>query len=384
MKSRIILLLYLVLFLGACQNQESHLEQVNELTIVHLYGDSYEQGSAYGSLLKEDIQQLVERWIKEVEANYERDFRDVVQLLFDSTSYMETVDKTTPHLIDEVRGIAAGCGIDFQTILALQLSEEIDFLTGELQSRACTSLSQNKTSETPTLLAQNMDPPQLFHGKPVLLHFIDRDRSLEKYVFTFPGLIGLCGLNSQGVGVTCNGMSMLNHQRKGLPIAFLLRGVLDCETGKEAFDFIEKVVMSGPQCFTIGSKEEARCYECSANSKQVFYPFSNKKLTLHTNFAAVNRDFNDMFVDLLKRYGKTVDDPYFCPRYFWAYDQIDSLDYQLSLASMKNILSAPQPAIEPISNDNTFGSLIMELGAVSALHIAPGRPDSTKFIALQF
>jgi isopenicillin-N N-acyltransferase-like protein len=384
MMNKIVLLALVGIFAFSCKKIQSTIEQNGNLTIVHLYGTPYQRGYDYGTLLKPQIEEIVEKWMKNVEQTYNQDFNSVIQLFFNSTAFVSSARHHIPDLLEEIKGISEGCGIDYETILALQMSEEIEALSDDLKAIGCTSLSINKTDSTPTLLAQNMDPPQLFHGTPVLLHISGAKNTSEKYIFTFPGLVGLCGLNSCGVGITCNGISMLNHTNTGMPVAFIVRLILEQNSEQQAYSCIENVPIAIPQCFTIGGPQMARCYECSANTREVFYPFDDKNITLHTNFSISNRDFNQKFIELLKEYGKTVDDPYFCPRFFTAYDMIIGYDYKLNLHNIKAILSSTESDLETISNENTFGCLIMELSESPILHIAPGKPDETEFITLKF
>lgn len=178
-------------------------------------------------------------------------------------------------------------------------------------------------------------------------------------------------------------MSMLNSQQGGIPVAFVVRSVLQCENEEEAFLKIQTMNHATPQCYTIGGRKEAKCFECSANSVVEFYPYENRDVTLHTNFAAVNKDFNANYINLLSKYGKTTNDPYFCPRYFLLYDKIKDFGFDLNVENIKTLLSLTEPAAHPVSNQWTYGSLIMEMGEIPTLHLAPGKPHLTEFLTFQ-
>lgn len=384
MKTKIISALVLsVILLNSCDSKRN-IEHINGLTILHLSGTPYEQGYAHGQLLQSEIDSTLSKWKKEVEQTHDTDLKSVIADFFESTKFIDDIRAHCPDLLDEVRGIADGSRIDFETILAFQLSEEMDAPITDKAAKHCTSVSINANDTNPTFLAQNMDPPYFLHGFPTLLHIIDKENNIESYVYTFPGFIGLTGINSESIGITCNSLSMLRHSEKGLPVSFIVRKILQQKNEADAFGYLESVPIGIPQCFTIGGKTEARCYECSAHEKRVFHPFGDKSITLHTNFAAINRDFSDQFINLLKTYGKTVDDPYFCPRYYLAYDKIIEADYQLNYAIIKSILSLTEPETEPISGEDTYGCIIMELSENPLLHIAPGKPDQTEFISITF
>ncbi|MEE4178776.1 MAG: C45 family peptidase [Bacteroides sp.] len=384
MKNKILLtLLAISLTFFGCK-PEQRIEKIQDLTILHLTGSSYEQGLAHGKFLKVQIEETIIKWKNEVEETYQTDFHAVISDFFDKTGFVKEIEMICPDILEEVKGISDGCEIDFETMLAFQLSEEIDALSVDFQGNHCTTISINKSGDQPTILAQNMDPPKFLHGYPTLLHITDKDTRIESYILTFPGFIGLDGMNSHGVGIACNGISMLNHSDRGLPVSFIVRKILQMPGETEAFEFIEKVPIGIPQSFTMGGIREARCYECSANQKKRFYPFDNKNITLHTNFSGSNRDFSQQFIDLLKTYGKTIDDPYYCPRFYLAYDKILEAENMLNAETIQSILSHTEPEIHPISNENTYGCLVMVLSENPVLYIAPGKPDETEFEILTF
>ena len=384
MKTLFYTLLLVIITLDFSCNSHRQIEKMGDLTVLHLNGSSYERGLAHGKILKHEIEDITTRWKIEVEKTYQADFHKVVSSFFRSTSYVDTIQAYCPELLEEVRGISDGSGIDYETILAFQMSEEIDVLSDNLKGKHCTSIGVSKTDSTPAFLAQNMDPPLFLHGFPVLLHSSGNESHPESYIYTFPGFIGLTGMNSKGVAVTCMSMSMLNHSLSGLPVSFILRIILSKRSEKVAIDFIKKIPIGIPQCFMIAGLSDVRCFECSANQKTEFYPFDNRGISLHTNFSITNRDFNDNFKSLLAEYNKTLDDPYYCPRYFLAYDKIVEFNFRLDYEAIKSILSSSEPEIEPISNENSYGSLIMELSNTPVLYISPGRPDTTEFIKFMF
>jgi len=381
---KIIFSLSIIVFMSFSCQKIQRIEKIENLTILHLTGSPYERGLAHGQLLNQEISDIIIRWKKEVELNFNEDFDEVIDHFFTNTTYIDVIKNYCPDLLEEVYGISKGCGINYETILAFQLSEEIDWFSNEMKRKNCTSVSVNRKKDKPTILAQNMDPPSFLHGHPTLLHIIDEQNKQESYVYTFPGFIGLNGLNSNGVAITCNSISMLNYSKYGLPVSFIVRSILKLSHEQLAFDFLHEVPIGIPQCFTVGGVSKAICFECSKNSIREFYPFEDKSITLHTNFAAANRDFNQEFIQLLSEYGKTVDDPYYCPRYFLAFDKIKEVNYNINYLNIKAILSLTEPKIQPISNEETYGCLIMELTENPILHIAPGKPDITDFITLRF
>jgi hypothetical protein len=366
----------------ACIHPTEIIQNKN-LQIINGCEVPFSLGFVHGKTLKIEIETILQRWKTEVEKNYHVKFETVIQTFFENTTMLDTIKKYCPELLEEVRGIAEGSKQKFELILALQMSEEIEIAGQYLFSGKCTSIGFSQTNGLPTVIAQNMDPPLFLHGFPTLLHIKNNPNSSESYIYTFPGFIGLCGM-SKNIAVTCNGMSMLNHRKDGLPVAFILRKLLTFKNENEAFSWIQNIPHATPQCYVIGGITSVKCFECSANSINEFFPFENKNIVLHTNFSAVNNDFNKPYIQLLTKFGKTTSDPYFCPRYFAAFDSIKSYDYKLNTENIKTILSSTNSKVQPISNRYTYGCLIMEMKKNPVLNIAPGKPHKTKFITLQF
>lgn len=364
-----------------CENSTDSKTTEN-LKVLELHGNAYSRGLIHGKTLKTQINVILQRWKKELESNFQNDFEVVLRTFFEKTSIVDSISKYYPDLIDEIRGIATGSEQDFEIILALQLSEEIENAGRYFLFENCTSISSLADSSHPAILAQNMDPPLFLQGFPTLLHITDSLSGLESFIYTFPGFIGLCGMN-KNIAITCNGISMLNYQKGGIPVAFVVRSILQCKNENEAFLKIQHTSHATPQCYTIGGNQAIKCFECSANSVVEFYPFENRNITLHTNFAAANKDFSSEYIKLLSRNGKTTNDPYSCPRYFMLRDKIKALNFKLDAENIKSLLSLTEPAGHPVSNQWTYGSLIMELGDTPTLFIAPGKPHKTEFLTFQ-
>jgi len=362
----------------------SYLEHIDELTILHLKGTPYERGAAHGQMMKPEIHETISSWKKEVECTFHCDFYTVIGEFFDSSNYRESIEQLDPDLLEEVYGMSESAKIDFSILLAFQMSEELFTALDQDARSNCTSIGRARTDSGPTLLAQNMDPPRFLHGHTIVLHIIPENGDPECFVFSVPGLLGLAGMNEKGVAVTCMGISMLNHATSGLPVVSVIRNILSRSTLEEAEVFMKETSYAIPQCFGVGGPEGVRCFECSANEVAEFYPFEDRNTVLHTNFSVRNRDFNQGYMELLARYDRTIDDPYYCPRYFHAYDKIEALRRSLNIESVEAILRLPEPEIEPILNKNTLGTLVMELDSDPTLYLALGHQEDEIFHRLSF
>ena len=376
-------LIVLIFFLPSC-TKKSYLENDNGLEVLHLSGSPVERGQAHGTLLREEIASSVDRWKTEVEQVFQCDLDTAIGEFFASTTYLACIGESDPGLLQEVHGMSVASGVDYNRLLAFQMSEEMFAVLGEEGPVSCTAIGQKGTDTASTLLAQNMDPELFLHGHPILMHVVPGDGGPERYLFTVPGLLGLAGMNDRGIGVTCTSISMLNHDSGGLPVVSVVRNMLSGRSLDEVITFLTETSFAIPQCYTIGGPGEVRCFECSANMVTEFYPFTTREIVLHTNHAITNRDFNQGFLELLAGYGKTVDDPYFCPRYFLAYDFIEEAGRVLDVERIKEILRSQEPEMEPILNQYTLGTLVMKLDNDPVLFLALGNEPGAEFHRLEF
>ena len=358
-----ILLIFSILIYISCEQSDKI-----QLSVVELEGTPYNRGFVHGELLKKEITQVISQWKQASEMMHGMNFDDIKKEFLQKTNYGDAIRKWTPDLLDEIKGISDGSGIEYETIFLFQISEELESYGRTAFVQKCTSIGVNKTENNPTFVAQNMDPPPFLQGFPTLLHIKDEHSNLESYVFTFPGFIGLNGLNSKSIAITANGLPDLYYQTEGLPVAFVIRGILNKTSFKDAVTFIHEIKHAKAQNYIIGGKDEAHCFECNTKEINRYIPAENENLTYHTNHYLV--------------------DPYeskYCSRLTTLEEELKKRNYKIGFDDIKRILrSRKRNAGRPISNDWTYGSTIMLLSEDPELYITPGRPDKTEFIKFDF
>jgi isopenicillin-N N-acyltransferase-like protein len=107
--------------------------------MVECRGDGRERGRAHGEALREPIRGLLEAWDADVAARLGRPPQALVSALLETTGFVAAIERHTPDLLEEVRGIAEGAGIGFDRVLALNLMDEEWWFSAPAQPRdACT------------------------------------------------------------------------------------------------------------------------------------------------------------------------------------------------------------------------------------------------------
>lgn len=352
------------------------------LPVLHLSGTPYENGYQHGKAMKNRIAELVGLWKKNIEINYGMPADRFIRLFLDSTNYIPAIQKWTPDLLEEIKGISDGSGIDFDTLFAFQLVDEI-WTTARLinMPHHCTSVGINnyKKEGGPNLIAQNIDITPFYHGFEILLHIKDKSSGSEKLITTFAGYLGANGLN-KNTGITVNTLSDLKSSRCGLPVCCVTRGALDKNSFEEAVNFIKTIPHASGQNYILGSEKDIVSLECAADSVAVYWPDTTRNYTFHANRPLVNKSYHPSYLAYLEAvYGSVPESLSFSDGRFDAMKNKITNSPHINADTLKEVL-----AQKPVCNSNTFVSTIMEFKKnYNQLSIAPGKPDSTAFIVFR-
>lgn len=362
--------------------QQKPLITKGNLKALVLEGTPYERGLQHGKVLKKEIQELVKLWKEDIQKTYQTEPDAFIKKFLAATNFEKAIKEWTPELWDELKGISHGSGLDFDTVFAFQLVDEMWVLGSDIQPEKCTTIGLEKTETHPVMVAQNLDIPPFYHGFQTLLHIKDPSQGLETYLFTFPGFIAANGLNSHSVAVVVNAVQQLESSRDGLPVAFVIRGILQRKTYADTLQFIKSIKHGAPQNYMIGGPEEMGSFECSTTDVSEFVPFEDALFTFHTNHPLRNLNYSARFGEHLKSKNVPPKDYVFpCPRFRALQNIFKDNSVHVDIDTLKDIFSSRDTII---NNKGTFGCTIMILGTNPELHISPGRPDEDPFQVFRF
>lgn len=353
-----------------------------KLRIVELSGTPFEMGRTHGRTLRPEIRELVKRWKEDLAETFGVPPEAFVRRLLEKTDFKAAIVRWTPDLLEEVRGIADGAGVDFDTMYAYQLIDEVWAMGGDLGFSKCTTIAARKRGGQPAFVAQTLDIPDFYHGFQTVLRIKDEREDLESLVFTIPGVVAANGLNSRSVGVCVNAVTQLAYSTTGLPVDFVVRGILRRKTFDEAVKFLRDIQPAAPQNYVIGGPETVASFERSAGKTVEFLPFAGAEFTFHTNHPLVNDDLNPGFLRSLERQGMTRETYRAgCRRFDFLNRTLEDNAAVLDLPRFKELFRNRRSGI---NNPTTYGCTIMILGESPELHISPGRPDEAPFEVLRF
>jgi hypothetical protein len=349
--------------------------------VVRLAGEARDRGRAHGEELRADIVNGLDRWRAHLAAAAGADVDAFLAELLAATRFDVAIQRWTPELAAEVAGIAEGAAADPAEIRAYQLMDEQWWFaeqrrgapSGRAPVERCSSLAIHEPGQSP-IVAQNMDLPTAYDGTQVLLHVVDERREHESFVFSAAGLIGFDGLNRDGVAVCCNSLPTLPVSPDGLPVAYVVRGVLTRRSLADAAAFLRATRHATGQNYVVGDGSGFLDLECWQDDA-VGWSMS-ARCVLHTNHPlAVEGHIGEAPT------GSTTHDRYgvLHARLAGDHEAAGVADVQALLSTAP--VSVPRRADVPWM---TVGSLVMELGTQPVLHLAPGPPASTPYTTFRF
>ena len=256
------------------------------MMVVELSGDAYARGLAGGQAMRSRIHSHMAAWREWLAAVTGADPDDYLRRMLRETDYRAAIGRHTPDLLEEVRGLAAGAGVDPDLMFALQLMDEEWFYRrgAGLRRRApdkCSSLAIVEPGG-PTWIGQNMDLGRYTHGHQVALRIAADGGHPGSLVFTTAGVIALMGVNDAGLGVCVNSLPQLPSAPQGVPVAFVVRRLLQARTVAEAAALVLEIPHATNQHYLLAEPGALRSFEASAAGVTEYRPPDPRRI-FHTN-----------------------------------------------------------------------------------------------------
>lgn len=242
------------------------------MTHIPLYtvsGDAEARGCAYGELLRDRIKATFALY-------WERVFRasplGEKEIRARADGIGGAVSGYSPSLAAELRGIAAGAGLEPWQIFALNGRTEI------LNAAApeCTTFYFADRA----VLGQTWDWLKELEDLVVLLK-CEYPNGKTLLTLTEPGMLAKIGMNSRGLGVGLN-ILVASHGQGGVPVHVLARALLECGTLAEARAAIARAGLGKSSHLLIGDAQgRAVGVEFAGDERAEIVPQDG--VILHTN-----------------------------------------------------------------------------------------------------
>ncbi|QGY40552.1 acyl-CoA--6-aminopenicillanic acid acyl-transferase [Pseudodesulfovibrio cashew] len=210
---------------------------MSTIPVIQLSGTSYEMGRIHGEALADQIAEFVATVTEVHQANNAslRVAKDALETFCNKN--LGFLEKFSPELVEEMRGIADGAGVSFKEILYLNSFLELEDLRAPGVGAkvlpdslwGCTTF--NVTPEAGeggrAYIGQTYDMEK-YYEKFLCLLRIAPENGPAALVISFAGIVGLVGLNTAGVGAVINKVTATDA-RPGVIYPFIMRKALGSE-----------------------------------------------------------------------------------------------------------------------------------------------------------
>jgi hypothetical protein len=255
-----------------------------QIVPVRLEGAPFERGRAHGRALKTQAQAHLAAWLASLAEAGVGEPRAYVEGMLARTDFLGAIRALTPDLLAEVEGVADGAEAPFELVFALQLLDEE--WAHRVRTRAAAGLEKCSSAAIAgpdgAWIGQNMDLGTYTDGAQATLAIAADGGRPAAMVFTAAGMIGLMGVNAAGVGVCVNSLPQLPSAREGLPVAFVLRRLLQATSLDEAAGLVQALPHATNQHWLLAAPDGVRSFEASAAGVVEFRP-AGFGWVLHTN-----------------------------------------------------------------------------------------------------
>ena len=345
------------------------------LPVVHCAGPPRERGEQHGEALRDEIAGGLARWAEAIASTHGVAPNTYIVGFVQGTDFLPAIRRWTPDLLDEIEGIAQGAGQAWEWIYAYNLLDEEWTWASDQKAGSgpgCTVAGFASGDGAP-LLAQTMDIPNVHDGTQAVLR-IEPDDGPSALIFTHAGMIGLTGCNADGLALVVNNLDMLPASRTGLPVAFVVRGILRRRTLAAAVGFVREVAHATGQHYGLAGPEGLASAEGWASGVAVDVEPGTR--LLHTNHPLST----DVTVgDVEPRYQRSR------TRERLAYLERDAGEWR-DVAGVQELLSdcTVPVSLGPEWRSMTFGAVIYECHVPPAMWVAPGPPHLKAFRQLSW
>ena len=212
--------------------------------VLKLAGSPYEIGFQHGQQAKTYINSNIRAYSTWFQQTAGLSWTEAKQR---ATTFVPTLQRLYPEILDEIQGIADGAGLERDDILAINVRSEIGLTiyddSPENEPPAitdgCTALAQTSSDGSKTILAQNWDWIEGLENGMIVVD-ITTDEGTRMQFLNEAGLVGKIGLNSHGFGLCNNAIKCGAMSNERFPTHVMSRRLLQyARSVDEAVDMLE-------------------------------------------------------------------------------------------------------------------------------------------------
>ncbi len=214
--------------------------------------DPFARGEEFGSRFRDEIKANLESYT----GIFRRHSPDGIDITAAGRAALSATQDFAPWLHEEMRGLAAGSGLDIADIGALNARTEILAAAKAGLKGECSAIIHLDSGLDAPVAVQTWDWYKAFEDRWLVWEIPQADGSITRTMTEY-GIVGKAGVNSRGIGLL---FTILHHradgQGIGLPVHVAARAVLDSATGiYPAMQMLQRAKVSASSSLNLVSYE---------------------------------------------------------------------------------------------------------------------------------
>ncbi len=391
----------------------------SEFFTVEVKGNAYERGFQHGKALRKVIRptlnrfkyDMVSAFLKTAGTDYQ--WKDYRQFFYANTGLYKTAQREAPELVEEIRGIADGAGLDFKDVFAYNLNFDETFWVLEKMTGIDPMLASEKAAREAlpsghcshgsvwgkgkASVGYTLDWTRHFEGSQALIKHVLEDGTVL-LTTTYAGTLIGHGINATaGYTFTPHSKFQLAHDvDNGLAQIFIYRKLLQAGSVDKAIAYLQAVKPAAGLGYALTDKKGTRTFEVSANQVTEFK--TDGHWMAIANVARANNDLSGSYKTELNLQKKTIDMADL-PAAYWNYNHDSVERFNIISADIKG--KAPEqmtpaqwektfikkpvnkPVDEKLETSNLWHVVIID-DAFIEYHVSPGNPGNIPLESYRF
>jgi isopenicillin-N N-acyltransferase-like protein len=344
--------------------------------IIDAAGRPREMGRAHGEQARDLISVGLSRWRDELV----RSGQDAEQLwkgLSRESGFRDAAARWAPNLLEEIEGIAEGANVDPDAVFATNCLDEA-WWWGE-KGPGCSSVAVADRGGKP-VIGQNMDLDTWMDTTQVALR-LSPDDGPQQVLMSRAGVVGLCGANSEGIGLVVNALDQLPVAVDGLPVALVLRLLTEQTSLDDVEPLLRGIRHASGQSYTMASADGVIGYEAGGDFVASYRNDPERPgARWHTNHPLSEGNHDVTFDPEDWATGSSQ------PRLTRVDDAMANLETADDLVELLSDADAGICMYPGRWRDDgfTFSSIVMEIDSPPSVQMTAGPPDRSTWVDVPF